>query len=247
LENYKDDVLTPEELNEAVFHARERKLAHLRELAYAEKLRQPRQVIKLTPDQMFEIIKVRAMEQSIDLVFTPDELVIAKTLCHYFTGSPEFESMGEEYSLKKGILLHGNVGCGKTTLFKLFATNPHQSFHLVPCRHVSSEYAKKGYEAIEKYYNLIRAGHEGKKYGQDYLSVCFDDLGTEVSVKNFGNESNVMADIILSRYETKVVTHLSTNLSAEQIESSYGTRVRSRMREMFNKVEFPANSIDKRK
>jgi hypothetical protein len=248
LESYNDDVLTPEEVNEAVFYAREKKLAHLKELAYAEKLRQPKPILKLTPEQLFEIMGVRAKELGINLSFTDEERKIAEILCHYFSGSDEFESMGEGFSLKKGILLHGNIGCGKTTMFKLLATNPHSSYHITTCRYIASEFAKKGYEAIEKYYQMIPAGgHEGKKYGQDRITVCFDDLGTEASAKNYGNESNVMADIILSRYESKVITHLSTNLDANLIEEHYGARVRSRMREMFNKIAFPLTSTDKRK
>jgi hypothetical protein len=49
---------------------------------------------------------------------------------------------------------------------------------------------------------------------------------------------NKMAEIILSRYErftrTRCLTHFTTNLSADEIEERYGSRVRSRLREMCN-------------
>ncbi len=79
---------------------------------------------------------------------------------------------------------------------------------------------------------------------------CFDDLGTENSLKYYGNECNVMAEVLLSRYELfiqkKMLTHLTTNLSATEIENLYGNRVRSRMREMFNLVSFGSQVKDKR-
>jgi hypothetical protein len=37
------------------------------------------------------------------------------------------------------------------------------------------------------------------------------------------------------------------NLNSAEIEKKYGLRVRSRMREMFNLVAFPADTPDKRK
>ena len=44
-----------------------------------------------------------------------------------------------------------------------------------------------------------------------------------------------------------VRTHASTNLIAEELEERYGNRVRSRMRKLFNLVDFDKNSADKRK
>ena len=52
-----------------------------------------------------------------------------------------------------------------------------------------------------------------------------------------------MAEILISRYEhfveNKSVTHITTNLSATEIEKVYGNRLRSRMRSMFNLITFP--------
>lgn len=80
--------------------------------------------------------------------------------------------------------------------------------------------------------------------------ISFDDFGAEQQIKHFGNDCNVMAEIIISRYEqfieNKTVTHLTTNLSANEIEKLYGNRVRSRMRQMFNVIDFDGNSKDKR-
>ena len=102
------------------------------------------------------------------------------------------------------------------------------------------------YEILEKYSNgnLSHDIRTPKAY-------CFDDLGTETTSKYFGNDCNVMAEILLTRYdlfkEKGIITHLTTNLSATEIESQYGNRLRSRMREMFNLFGYEESSEDKRK
>jgi DNA replication protein DnaC len=61
----------------------------------------------------------------------------------------------------------------------------------------------------------------------------------------------VMGEILLSRYDhyinNHMLTHATTNLSASELESFYGNRVRSRMREMFNLIAYTPNSLDKRR
>ncbi|MDT8347935.1 MAG: ATPase, partial [Flavobacteriaceae bacterium] len=46
---------------------------------------------------------------------------------------------------------------------------------------------------------------------------------------------------------SKGKTHITTNLNAEELEARYGSRVRSRLREMFNLISFDKASVDKRK
>lgn len=59
-----------------------------------------------------------------------------------------------------------------------------------------------------------------------------------------------MAEILLSRYDIftakKTQTHITTNLSASEIENVYGNRVRSRLREMIYLIGFEKNIMDKR-
>ena len=90
-----------------------------------------------------------------------------------------------------------------------------------------------------------------KNMNQTRLSgFCFYDLVAEQQIKHFGNDCNVMAGILISRYEhfieNKSLTHITTNLSASEIENLYGNRLRSRMRNMFNVIAFSTNSKDKR-
>lgn len=79
---------------------------------------------------------------------------------------------------------------------------------------------------------------------------CLDDLGVEQNLKYYVNECNVIGEVLLSRYEYYIshdmITHLTTNLSASELECVYGNRLRSRLREMFNLVSFNKGSLDKR-
>ena len=147
--------------------------------------------------------------------------------------------------LEKGILLTGPIGCGKTSLMNLmkYLTATEQKFFVKPCRDISFEFIQDGYQIIHKY-------SIGKLYQSEPRTYCFDDLGTENNLKYFGNECNVMAEILLSRYDLfiskKLQTHITTNLSATEIEKQYGNRVRSRLREMVNLIAFEKTAQDKR-
>lgn len=149
-------------------------------------------------------------------------------------------------NLNKGILLSGPIGCGKTTLMNLmnYLAPTEHKFSVKPCRDISFEFIKEGYETIQQY-------SKGKSNYVGSRAICFDDLGTENNLKYFGNECNVMAEIILSRYDLfiskKLSTHITTNLAASEIESNYGNRVRSRLRELCNLIAFDNTVIDKRK
>ena len=148
-------------------------------------------------------------------------------------------------NLNKGILLTGPIGCGKTSLMNLmkYITPTEHKYFVKSCREISFEFIQDGYQIIHKY-------SIGKLYQSEVKTICFDDLGTENNLKYFGNECNVMAEILLSRYDIfttkKIQTHITTNLSASEIEAAYGNRVRSRLRAMLNLIAFNPATKDKR-
>jgi DNA replication protein DnaC len=150
-----------------------------------------------------------------------------------------------DIDLNKGLLLSGPIGCGKTSLMNLmkYITPTDHKFYLKPCRDISFEFIQDGYDVIHKY-------SKGKLYQSEPKTICFDDLGTENNLKYYGNECNVMAEILLSRYDIfiskNIQTHITTNLSASEIETYYGNRVRSRMRAMFNLIAYDKTIVDKR-
>lgn len=159
-------------------------------------------------------------------------------LCLYFIRDKvRCEQMGID--VDKGLLLSGPVGCGKTSLMKLLKhIVPHQRpYEVIPCRNIVFGFNHLGFKIIEDYGNS--------------QFFCFDDLGVEPTGRHFGQDCNVMGEILLSRHDLfingKRKTHATTNLNAQELEERYGTRVRSRMRELFNLVAFDKGCRDKRK
>eukprot|EP00388_Colpodella_angusta_P007467 GDKJ01021108.1.p1 GENE.GDKJ01021108.1~~GDKJ01021108.1.p1 ORF type:complete len:221 (+),score=-1.09 GDKJ01021108.1:56-718(+) len=173
-----------------------------------------------------------------------DDYPVVYRLIAYFL-KDEQSCFRYSLDLNKGIILSGPVGCGKTSLLnimKYLTPVPHK-FSVKPCRDISFEFIKDGYEVIHRYAN-------GKLYISEPKIFCFDDLGVENNLKYYGNECNVMAEVFLSRYDIfiakRIPTHITTNLSASEIEQHYGIRVRSRLREMMNLIAYDKNTKDKR-
>ena len=121
-------------------------------------------------------------------------------------------------------------------------------FGIKSCREITFDFIKDGYEIIQRYSTFA---YNNMTTPPSPYTFCFDDLGAENALRYYGNQCNVMGEILLSRYDhfidNHMITHATTNLSASEFESYYGNRVRSRMREMFNLIAFSSNSTDKRK
>ncbi|RTE54131.1 ATPase [Arenibacter aquaticus] len=165
-----------------------------------------------------------------------DKLTFLKLSSYLVQDSESCKKM--QIDLKKGILLTGPVGCGKTSMMRLVRhIVPHKkTYEIIPARNITFAFNHIGYKIIEDYGN-------GRCY-------CFDDLGVEPRGRYFGDDCNVMGEILVSRHDlfqkTKILTHITTNLNAEELEDRYGSRVRSRMRQMFNLISFDRYTKDKR-
>jgi DNA replication protein DnaC len=172
-------------------------------------------------------------------IYDEDRDIVFK-LCNYFIRDKS-NCWKNEIDPNKGILISGPVGCGKTSLMKLLRhmVPLQRPYEMIPCRNITFSFNHLGYKTIEEFGN-------SKFY-------CFDDLGIEPLGRHYGEACTVMGEVLLSRYElylqtkTKIKTHATTNLNAEELEERYGNRVRSRMRELFNLIAFDKNTSDKRK
>ena len=168
---------------------------------------------------------------------------VINQLLYYFNRDTEFKG---EHS--KGIILCGNVGSGKTHLFKVFQLLALKPIAMTTCRNVERRFHEKGYPVLKDFaFKPVSNGTD--KFVPAY---CFDDLGAEANVKAFGNEVNVMAELIQDRYElwksSGVVTHFTTNLTKSEISFRYGDRCLSRLQEMCTFVVLGTgeNSKDRR-
>lgn len=233
-------VLTEEETEEALRRAREEKHYLLKRIGYLEALNTPAQPKKYTADEIMGFLRK---------VITVDDanLEVVSLLCYYFSGDERFELEG--FSMNKGICLFGGVGVGKTTLMEKFFQNQRQSFVIKMCRAIEDEFSQHGDRILKEYGMPRQASVNGDPYGHQVLGYCFDDLGTEPVSKYYGKTVDVMSEVILNRYDLKIpftMTHITTNLSTDEIFQRYGSRVSDRMQQMFNMIMFPANSKSRR-
>lgn len=235
---YDNIELSDEETKIALYNAKREKAGKLAEKEYWKKVSAAPEVLKLSYDEAYSYY--RAKLKSIigkDFTLTDEQENIFSILCEHFTSNED----------EKGILLLGPVGCGKTTLMRVFTENQKASYAMVGCRKVTYDFALNGFQVVDQYSRIINGS--ANKFNQREFGFCFDDLGTEEERKNFGNSVNVMQDIILNRYDNNLIgfTHMTSNLASEQMKEFYGERALSRIREMFKIITFDVNAKDLRK
>lgn len=240
LESYNDFPeikLTDDQMIEALRNAREKEYYRRRAEEYRKTITSVRATPKFNHGQLIEFFK---MQYEID---ETNERVIYD-LCYYFSDNIAFSG-----DLQKGLLLSGGVGVGKTTIMKFFMRNQIFSYRVTSCREVEQLFSEDGYDAVDKFSANQPIALNGNPFGQQIVGFCFDDLGTESNSKHFGKEKNMMAEIILNRYDSKLPfnsTHITTNLTAEDLKENYGTRVTDRLREMVNVITFDKNIKSRR-
>lgn len=240
-----EDIEVPQEaIDEFITQYKRKEAARINSIRYMQHISKPIAYPTFTAEQYYGIVSEKG------LLVDQDNQHIIEGLVLYFAGDLRFESWFDEpQSLKKGILLMGNIGCGKTFLMDLFRINPVNAYLMKSCREVTDDYKELGVDGIRKYSELRQVASKNPMNGSELFGWCFDDLGTEEISSNYGNKVNVMEDVILKAYDRSELrgrVHVTTNLSADEIGEKYGPRVRSRMREMFNMITFPLNAADRR-
>lgn len=148
------------------------------------------------------------------VVFIPDDHTVGKV---------EKVAAWMKCSPRKGLLLFGTLGNGKTTMLR--ALKSYLGGYAVYCS------AQDVYDYFRKNMCLpdISPGEV----------LLLDDLGGEAPTLNdFGTMRSPLAELLLSRYSSDSTTIITSNLSGSQIESIYGDRVGDRFREMFESIRY---------
>jgi DNA replication protein DnaC len=188
--------------------------------------------------------------------------VVFNLFCLYFANDPAFvidagAAGVENPDLRKGILLMGSIGLGKSTLMRIFAINPRQVFMIKTAADISTGWYngnrddKKdtGPSIIEQLSAIkLLPVNDADHFYHRHAGLCIDDIGTEDVKNSYGNRCNVIGELIEARYSnqaTGIFLHLTTNLSGEQLREHYGPRVTSRLRETMNIIHLKGG--DRRK
>jgi DNA-binding protein Fis len=230
------------EIEKALFGERMRRQGDINLKKHWGAVKTDVQALKLDKNktkQMFEYEFNRT--QGVNFEYDQSNAEIMDQLFMYFSDDPGFNG-----SLKKGICLIGNVGCGKSAIMESFKSNSKQSFIIDSCRKISYDFSKNGFEYIEKFTEVLKTVRD--RFGFYERAHCFDDFGAETVRKHYGDKANIMEEILTSRYDLRrnEMTHCTTNLIRSEIKEFYGVRVDSRFDEMFNIFVF-VGSKDHRK
>jgi len=149
---------------------------------------------------------------------------------------------------KPGLLLYGSVGTGKTTALYAIRRVINAACQAERDDNTLLGYGKavievvKAKEIVQSYTD--NSLHYVNLKRTDLLAI--DELGVEpVDVKNYGNASEPIIDLLSYRYDKMKVTAISSNLTMKQIEERYGLRLADRFNEMFHKVAFTGKSFRK--
>jgi DNA replication protein DnaC len=249
--------LTEEEKEYALLDFKATKYFEMLDKAKVDEKEQKR--IKALTPWTFQEQKNFSYKVSLDLAARSNkELVIDEEykrvfnlLCQYFTNDKAFEEENENFSLKKGILLLGNPGVGKTDLMLAFAKNKKLCYEMKSAKEIREEVKSLGQEFWKAYCGFVPVSSSREEYfykpGAGWL---IDDFGQEEVVNDFGNKLDCISNIISFRYENRdkmplFALHMTSNLNAEMIEARYGGPFRSRLRDMFNIIKY--NGVDRRK
>jgi len=175
--------------------------------------------------------------------FVIDEFnkIAFKELLLYFTGNEEFSG-----DLNKGILLIGEIGTGKSLIFKIFKyytmniirTN---SFQMHSSIDIVDNVNTYGSEYLQQYSHNL----DGSK--PHPIRCYIDDLATvHEKIMHYGTEMNVIEQLISLRYNIfekyGTLTHSSSNIYPSEMKDRYDMRIIDRMKEMFNIIELTGNS-----
>ena len=126
-------------------------------------------------------------------------------------------------SKKRGLLLCGTLGNGKTTMLRTFKT-------LLGSKAV--------YYEAQALYDFYKTNQTLPRIAMDEV-LLIDDLGAEPSTYNeFGEKRYPLAELLLARYKQNATTVIATNCSLSQIGELYGDRVHDRIKEMFVMIRY---------
>jgi len=160
--------------------------------------------------------------------------------CKYWNRDKAFEVL-ENISLRKGLLVFGSYGTGKTSSFQIIQNIARQyQVRELWFPSISTQ------EVVERF-NMAKNKEDVVRYYSKGVFL-FDDLGAEMEGNNsyqYGKEE-VFVRILLNRYRNfeslGSKTHITTNLSLGQIEQRYGKQLADRFIKMFNLLKLDGPS-----
>lgn len=184
-------------------------------------------------EYFYNILKDRAWQNGETLIYNDQTAPIIRAICWRLSNDVKYQAeLG--FSFRKGLIIRGEPGLGKSWVIGLLADNPINPVQIITMNEIAESVRKTG-------------EFNGVKFASHSL-IYLDDVGTELSnIKNYGNEVNWFKNFIEGIYAAdkrqlrRVI--FSTNCSAQEFEERYGFRVRDRIAEMFDVIDIAGTSL----
>lgn len=237
--------LSVSDIVEVVYKAYREKYTYVKQRQYEQQLRQPAYPTFDNIDEyemyVYSIAQTLAEQEDFDFDIKDYQSEIFNELVAYFGNF--HDDLKFINPKKKGIMIVGPMGIGKTFIFKIFRSNPYQSFKLVSAKNLAKAAKTDSNNFFESIKKWILPNISNNFFGQKQLALMIDDLGTEDNINDFGNKTNVIQDVIEERYESFKKDKfpnlfITTNLTKEQLIERYGARSIDRLSEMLNVYSF---------
>ena len=221
---------------------------------YFEEIKKPKEKekIELTKEILWKMFtKAYRLKEGVEYSKEPFSLENLKPLIYYFIGDlKNFKQCDNvshlsKPSLKKGLLIIGGYGNGKTSVMRAFEQVLKKS---------NVKFSGYTTNEIVMMFEAIQDNHDKEAFYKKMRSGVryFDDVLTEREASNFG-KVNLMKEIIEERYNKGLKTYITCNYKddtdndldqgLEQFGERYGSRVYDRLFEMFNIIEFKGKSF----
>jgi hypothetical protein len=197
--------------------------------------------------EIFDMFKAYTEANYSDFVLDDTNVGVIKKMAEIAAGESD----------KRGLVLRGTVGTGKTLLFLIF-TEFRQK--ILKMQYVSysdwdgapsySDIDFSGYDQqslFSKYREI-----ENKLFARNLGRVLFlDDIGESSEVNNFGTKVNLVSEMILARYKDfkhdfNLELYVTTNSTSTQLKKAIGERAFSRLLEMCYWNEGLLAGVDRR-
>lgn len=150
--------------------------------------------------------------------------------------------------IKKGLLFHGPIGVGKSTLLKglqnytakiarycIGGAESGVTFQFISAAEIALQFAEKGITGLNRYTDR-----------ECMHNLAIDEVGREpMDSKYFGTGINSVQTVLQLRYEQRYnfYTHLTTNLDPDtEFAKYYDKYIADRVKEMFNVIKIEGES-----
>ena len=235
----EESALTDEEVSKCIEVANKLKITNLelqklRDENRSRRRKEQDELIALWGYEYFyKILKDRAWQNGETLIYNDQTAPIIRAICWRLSNDVKYQAeLG--FSFRKGLIIRGEPGLGKSWVIGLLADNPINPVQIITMNEIAESVRKTG-------------EFNGVKFASHSL-IYLDDVGTELSnIKNYGNEVNWFKNFIEGIYAAdkrqlrRVI--FSTNCSAQEFEERYGFRVRDRIAEMFDVIDIAGTSL----